>query len=269
MHAFGRTVRAYECRALEASRLGAPERDGVARGFAPCRRASGSGTLDQVMTLAAASVAGQEVVWATGAIVLLLVVLTGPWAQALVTVAHEGGHMVAALLTGRGVRSFQVFSDGGGVTHVPDGSRGVGAVLIGLAGYLTPPLLGLGGAALVASGRPSAVLWSSLALLVASWLHYSGWLTGAIVTFAAAGIGYVAYAGDPALTAGVATALVWLLLIGGVWSLRGQGLGRRGSDAALLRGYTYVPGVVWVALFWAVAVFCLWSGGRALLGYAS
>jgi len=216
--------------------------------------------------LVALPVAGQSIVWTTGVIVAALVMLTGPWAQALVTVAHEGGHMLAALATGRGVRSFQVFGNGGGVTRVPDGRGGPGAVLIGLAGYLTPPLLGLGGAVLVLHGQAPLVLWSSLELLVATWLHYSGWLTGAIVTSAVAAIGYVACTGSAGQQFGLAVALVWLMLIGGVWSLRGQGLGAGGSDAALLRGYTYVPRLVWVALFWTVAVSCLWVGGRAMLG---
>lgn len=218
------------------------------------------------LTLASApAVAGRPAVWMIGAAVLLAVLLTGPWAQALVTVAHEGGHMLAALATGRGVRSFQLLANGGGVTHVPDGRPGPAAVLIGLAGYVTPPLLGLGGAALVVMGRSSAVLWASLVLLVGAWLHFTGALTGVVLLLAGGGIGYVAWDGTQQLQIGIATALVWLLLIGGVWSLRGQGFGISGSDAALLRGYTYIPGIVWVALFWGVAVFCLWSGGRSLL----
>lgn len=41
-----------------------------------------------------------------GFVVLLLVIFTGSWAGSLVTVAHEGGHMALAALTGRNHQGF-------------------------------------------------------------------------------------------------------------------------------------------------------------------
>ena len=38
------------------------------------------------------------------------------------------------------------------------------------------------------------------------------------------------------------------------------------SDAAHLARDTWIPTIVWVALFWFVALICLWAGGRRLLG---
>ena len=57
------------------------------------------------------------------------------------------------------------------------------------------------------------------------------------------------------------------MLFGGVQSLVGQGLGAGGSDAAQLARCTWIPAVLWVALFWFVAVVCLWVGERRLLGF--
>ena len=48
--------------------------------------------------------------------------------------------------------------------------------------------------------------------------------------------------------------------------MRGMGWGVSGSDAADLARFTWIPAVVWVALFWFVALLCLFLGGRRLLG---
>jgi hypothetical protein len=204
--------------------------------------------------------------WVTGVLVALLVVFTGNWAGALVTVAHEGGHLAVAALTGRAPQGFRVHEGvGGGVTRFA-GGWGPGLILIYLAGYVTPPLLGLGGAWLMLTGRAWAVLWGAVLLLAGVLFLADTAFTWVLVVLAGAGIGWAALRGAPDVQDLLATGLVWLMLLGGVWSLRGQGLGRLGSDAARLAENTLVPRVVWVAAFWFVALGCLWTGGRALLG---
>lgn len=84
---------------------------------------------------------------------------------------------------------------------------------------------------------------------------------------AGAGIGWVAVAGTEDLQALVAVTLVWIMLFGGVSTLLGQGLGKGGSDAAQLSRVTWIPAFLWAALFWFVAIVCLWVGGRRLLGF--
>lgn len=206
------------------------------------------------------------VAWVTGVVVLLLVVFTGSWAGALVTVAHEGGHLAVAALTGRSPSGFRVHEGAGGGYATFAGGWGLGLILIFFAGYVTPPVLGLGGAWLVLHDRSWLVLWGAVALLAGVLFLAETAFTWVLVVVAGCGIGWAALRGDAELQRWLATGLVWLMLLGGVWSLRGQGFGRGGSDAARLAEHTLVPRVLWVAGFWFVALACLWLGGRALLG---
>lgn len=209
---------------------------------------------------------GASVVHVGGFIALLLVVFTGTWAGSIVTVAHEGGHVVMALLSGRTVFGFVVNEDHGGGETVYEGGWGVSLVFIALAGYLTPPLLGLAGANLVLAGQSWSVLWAVLILLAGALLHARGLFTNLIVVLAGIGIGWVAVGDDAGLQALVAVTLVWWMLFGALRSLFHLGLGGEPSDAASLARRTWIPAIVWVALFWFVALVCLWVGGRRLLG---
>lgn len=211
--------------------------------------------------------AGSTVVHVAGFVALMLVVFTGTWTESIVTVAHEGGHVVVALLSGRNPRGFVVNEDDGGGVTAFDSGWGVSLIFIYLAGYLTPPLLGLAGANLVLAGRSWSLLWAVLILLAGSFLHARGVFTNLIVVLAGAGIGWVAVNGDEDLQALLAVTLVWIMLFGGVRQLLGQRLGVSGSDAAQLSGVTWIPAILWVALFWFVAIVCLWVGGRRLLGF--
>lgn len=212
--------------------------------------------------------AGSTVVHVAGFVALMLVVFTGSWTASIVTVAHEGGHVVVALLSGRNPKGFRVNEGvgGGGRTEF-DGGWGVSLIFIGVAGYLTPPLIGLAGANLVLAGRSWSVLWAVLILLAGSFLHARGVFTNLVVVLAGAGIGWVAVTGNEDLQALLAVTLVWIMLFGGIRSLCGQGLGKPTSDAAELANDTWIPAILWVALFWFVAIVCLWVGGRRLLGF--
>jgi hypothetical protein len=181
-------------------------------------------------------------------------------------VSHEGGHVVTAVVSGRGSDGFKVHeTTGGGVTRF-GGGWGFSLVLIFLAGYPSPPLLGLGGAMLVADGRAWAVLWIALALLLPALFEADGLFTTLVVLLAGIGVGWAAVAGSPGWQAGVAVGLVWLMLFGGVRSLFGQGLGKEGSDAARLRDCTWIPATIWAVGFWIVAMVCLWKGAGLMLG---
>jgi hypothetical protein len=212
--------------------------------------------------------AGAPVVHVAGLVALLLVGLTGSWAGSVVTIAHEGGHVVVALLSGRNPRGFVVNEgDGGGGATVFDGGWGVTLLPIYLAGYLTPPLIGLVGADLVLDGRAWSVLWAVVILLVGSFVAARGAFTNVVVVLVGAGIGWVAVAGGEDLQALLAVTLVWWMLLGGLRSLVPMGLGSDGSDAAQLARNFLLPAVVWVVLFWYVGVVCLWVGARRLLGF--
>ncbi|MGQ0574972.1 MAG: M50 family metallopeptidase [Pseudonocardia sp.] len=209
--------------------------------------------------------AGDPVVWLTGAGVLAFVLLASSWAGLLVTVAHEGGHMTLAVLTGRNHGGFTVADNADGATKIKDGSWGAGDLLTTVAGYLTPPLLGLGGAALLVRGQAWSVVWAATFLLaVAAWYARNG-LATAVCVLGAAGAGYVAWTGGPELRVGVALAMVWLLLIGGARDTLTLSRGD-GSDPYWLARRTWIPRIAWQGLFVFVAGLCLWFGGRSLLG---
>lgn len=210
---------------------------------------------------------GAPVVHVAGFIALLLVTFTGQWAGSLVTITHETGHVLVALASGRDVTGFQVTEGSAeeGVTRY-QGGWGVSHIFIALAGYFTSPLLGLAGANLVLAGKAWSVLWVAVIILGASFIHARGAFTNLLVVGYGALIGWVAVTGSPDLQAIVAVLLVWWLLFGEIRGLAGLGFGNGGDTAALSR-MTWIPAVLWLALFWFVAVICLWVGGRRLLGF--
>lgn len=184
--------------------------------------------------------------------------------RTVVTIAHEGGHAVVAVLAGRGLTGIRLHPDTSGVTVSTGARRGPGLVFTFLGGYPTPSLLGFGGAALVAAGRPVLTLWVALGLLVATLINIRNVYGAASVIVTAALIGAVAFWGEPRLQIGFATALCWFLVFGGLRAVRELQRGRRrglhgNSDADMLADLTRVPGAVWAVLFWLV-------GGGAVLG---
>ncbi|QJY48295.1 M50 family metallopeptidase [Pseudonocardia broussonetiae] len=211
---------------------------------------------------------GAPVVHIAGFIALLLVTFTGQWAGSLVTIVHEGGHVVMGVLSGRTVTGFHVTEGdaNGGATDIPGGWY-VSNLFIGVIGYMTAPLLGLAGANLVLDGKAWSLLWASVLLLVFALLHARGFFTNLLVVGYGVLIGWVAVAGSPDLQATVGVLLVWWMLIGEFAGLVVLGVGGKGrGDPALLSRDFLVPGFVWVAWWWFVAVVCLWVGGRRLLG---
>lgn len=187
-----------------------------------------------------------------------------------ITIAHEGGHGLLALLTGRRLQGIRLHSDTSGVTLSRGRATGFGMVLMLAAGYTAPPLLGLGGAALLSAHRITVLLWAATALLLAllvmvrnAWGLLTVVLTGG--TFVAAS--WLASAEVQAL---FAYAVVWFLLLGGVRPVFELGAQRRhggapDSDADQLGRLTHTHPVVWLLLFHVVSLCSLIGGGRWLL----
>ena len=211
------------------------------------------------MTSEVAAALTPLVVGAAAAVALLLVVVAYEAVGALDTIAHEAGHMVVGALTGRQIHYFEVTSGGEGVTYHSGQGWGPGRILLSAAGYATPPLLGLGGAALLATGRAWPLLWTVVALLVLALVKAEKeWTTFVVLLFAAA-TGYVALYGTPPLQAGYAAGLVWLLLFSGARSAAISSTDD-GTDAAKLARDTLIPRKVWKAGFIVLALFCVWRG---------
>ena len=143
-------------------------------------------------------------------------------------------------------------------------------VLTLLAGYVAPSLLGLGGAALLAAGRITLLLWAIILLLFAVLIMIRNVYGFLAVSATSAAVFAVSWLAEPDLQAIFAYAAVWFLLIGGVrpvselQRLRHRGRSRD-SDADQLARLTHVPALVWVGLFGLVNVVALVVGGLLLL----
>jgi hypothetical protein len=112
------------------------------------------------------------VIAVSGTIALLIVLNPRTWrlARNSITIAHEGGHALASVLTGRRLDGICLHSDTSGVTYSRGRRTGPAAVLTSAAGYLSPSLLSAGAARLLAAHHVTAMLWLLLALLAATFL---------------------------------------------------------------------------------------------------
>lgn len=211
------------------------------------------------------AIVGEPVTYATGLLVLVLIVLMGDWIKSFVTIAHEGGHMIVGILAFRGPMGFTMDPDGSAGTKRADGSFGVGDWLIKLAGYLTPPLAGLGGAAALAEGKVWSVLWVAVILGVAAHLQARNGLANAFTLLGLAGVVATALFAPTIVQTVVAVGIVWLMLLGGasqsIWLSRADG-----SDAYWLARRTLIPRLVWHGVWAVVGIACLVTGARLLLG---
>ncbi|MEV5593070.1 M50 family metallopeptidase [Streptomyces sp. NPDC052496] len=187
-----------------------------------------------------------------------------------ITIAHEGGHGLVALLSGRRLSGIRLHSDTSGLTVSRGKPTGLGMILTAAAGYVTPSLLGLLGAWLLASGHITALLWGATALLAAMLLMIRNAYGVLTVVLAGAAFFLVSWLTTPDVQAAFAYAVVWFLLLGGVRPpFELQGKRRRGragdSDPDQLARLTRVPAAFWLGLFHLVTLCSLAGGGRWLL----
>ncbi|WP_406202925.1 M50 family metallopeptidase [Kitasatospora sp. NBC_01560] len=211
-------------------------------------------------------------VLATGAAALVLVAVRPLWrvGRNAVTIAHEGGHGLAALLTRRKLAGIRLHSDTSGLTLSYGRPTGPGMVLTAAAGYTTPALLGLGCAALLAADRITLLLWLAIALLLALLVRIRNAFGFFSVLLAGGAFFLVSWFGTAEVQAGFAYLGSWFLLLGAVRPVlelqqqrrRGQA---RDSDADQLARLTGVPGLAWITLFLVTALACLALGTSWLL----
>ncbi|CAM5465545.1 M50 family peptidase OS=Streptomyces alboniger OX=132473 GN=CP975_23745 PE=4 SV=1 [Streptomyces alboniger] len=214
----------------------------------------------------------QWLVIATGVVALAVVVPHGVWrlARNAITIAHEGGHGLVALLTGRRLDGIRLHSDTSGLTVSRGRPSGLGMILTAAAGYTAPPLLGLGGAALLGAGHITALLWVATALLVAMLVMIRNAYGALTVVLTGGAFLLVSWLAGSEVQAAFAYAVVWFLLLGGVRpAFELQSKRRRGgagdSDADQLSRLTHVPAGLWLFFFHAVSLCSLMGGARWLL----
>jgi hypothetical protein len=189
------------------------------------------------------------------------------WTRTVVTIAHEGGHALVAVLAGRGLTGIRLHADTSGLTVSTGARRGPGLVFTFLGGYPAPSVLGIGGALLVAADQAALMLWIAIALLVATLAHVRNAFGVFAVLATGALVGAVAWWGQPRLQDAFAATLCWFLLFGGVRAVHElQRSRRRGaSDADMLSALTWVPRGMWVLLFWLLAAAAVIVAARILL----
>jgi hypothetical protein len=208
----------------------------------------------------------------TGAVALLLVLSGSPWRMArnVITIVHEAGHALIAVLAGRRLQGIRLHSDTSGVTVSRGKPTGPGMVLTSLAGYPAPALLGLAFAALVVSNR-NTVLLALAALLLLAVLVMVRNAYGVLSVVVTAGVlAVVALVAGPGVQAWFVYLITWFLLFGGVRPVfelqakRHRGAARD-SDADQLARLTGVPALLWVLILFVMALGCLVVGGLWLI----
>jgi hypothetical protein len=218
-------------------------------------------------------VIGRPVAYGIGFLVLILVAFASEVADSIVRVAHEGGHMLVALISGHRVTGFEMTEPrggqvtGSGKTTYKGRIGWVSEIFNSFAGYATPPLVGLAGAHMIASGNSWGVLTAGVVLLLAVLLIPK--INPLALTFTVlllVGILWALIAGKASVQAALAVGLVWLMLIGGLRMIVIRNT--ESGDVEDLVKLTWIPAFVWFVAWLVVGVFCLWVGGRVLLGYA-
>jgi hypothetical protein len=195
----------------------------------------------------------------TGVAALLVVAFRELWrpARNVITIVHEAGHALVAVLVGRRLSGIRLHSDTSGLTLTRGRPYGPGMVSTALAGYLAPSVLGLAFAGLVGADRTTAVL-VVCALLLFGVLVMVRNVYGFFTVLLVGGVLFgVAWWTPPLVQAAFAHLITWFLLLGGVRPVgelqRKRRHGRaRDSDADQLARLTGAPGWLWVAMFFFV-----------------
>ena len=238
------------------------------------------------MTASAATVVGQ--VWdaatgaqpapptsaiaATAGLAVVLVLLPAAWrrARAVVTIAHEGAHGLAALASGRRLAGIRLHSDTSGLTLSRGRRTGPGMVVTAAAGYVGPALLGLGAAYLLHRGHAVGLLWLTVVLLALLLLQIRNLYGLVSVLLAGGAVFAVSRWGSGPVQSAFAYAEAWFLLLAAprpVLELQRERRRRRArdSDADQLARLTHLPAIAWVAFFLLATLAALLIGARWLL----
>ncbi|CAI9414372.1 M50 family metallopeptidase [Nocardioides sp. T2.26MG-1] len=233
-----------------------------------------SAVWDDVVGRQPAPEQGMVVLAAAAALLLVLVPSAWELGRHLITIAHEGAHGVAALLSGRRLSGIRVHSDTSGLTVSRGRPTGPGMIVTTLAGYLGPAAIGLGAAYLLRERHALAVLWLAVLLLALLLLQIRNFYGLYAVGVAGVAVFAVSWWGSAGVQTAVAYVGTWFLLLGSprpvleLQSHRRRGRART-SDADVLARLTGLPGLLWVGLFLVVTLGALALGAGWLLGAAA
>ncbi|KMS88753.1 membrane protein [Streptomyces regensis] len=208
----------------------------------------------------------------SGVATLIVVLSNGPWrlARNVLTIVHEAGHALAALLVGRRLQGIRLHSDTSGVTVSRGRPEGPGMVLTSLAGYPAPALLGLLFSWLVWAEQLSAVLVITAVLLLGVLILIRNAYGVFSILLSAAVLAAVAWLAPPGVQAVFVYLVTWFLILGSVRPLfELQSKRRRGaardSDIDQLARLTGLPAAIWLLVLGVLIVGCAVVGGMLLV----
>ncbi len=196
----------------------------------------------------------------------MLIVAPPAWSvtRHLVTLVHEAGHAVVALLTGRRLGGIRLHTDTSGLTVSSGPPRGPGMMATAAAGYLAPSALGLTSVVLVEAGRTPWALWAGLVTLALMLAFIRNWFGLLVVGLAGGAVALLVWRAPTSVQDFGALTFAWFLLIAApratvdLWSHRRR-VRTRTTDADVLARLTVLPAAVW-NLFFVLAT------GSALAG---
>jgi hypothetical protein len=202
----------------------------------------------------------------TGAVALAAVLFAWPLVRLLVTVCHEAGHAVIAVLVGRRLRGIRVHSDTSGLTVSRGRPSGPGMVATLLAGYPAASLVGLGAAGLAGAGYSVGLLWLIVLLLALMLLQLRNLYGAAVVLATGALVGVFSWYATPTVAGWLAHGIAWLLLLAAPRPVVELLFSKApGSDAAQLAALTHVPRAVWIVGWLVLTVGALVLGASWLV----
>lgn len=186
--------------------------------------------------------------------------------RTLVTVCHEAGHAVVAMLVGRKLGGIRVHSDTSGLTLTRGRPTGPGMVATLFAGYPAASLVGLGAGWMAGAGYAAGLLWLIVLLLALMLLKIRN-LYGALVVLAGGVlVALVSWYAPLVVVGWIAHGLAWLFLLAGPRPvLELLFLRSPGSDAAQLAAITHIPKLFWCLAWLGINVGTLALGASWLL----
>ena len=215
----------------------------------------------------------QWIVIGSGALALAVVVSAWTWprARTVVTIVHEGGHAIVALVTGQRRIRVRLYRDTAGETLSTGPGKGVAVVLTAAAGYPAPALVGLGAAVLLTIGHLTWMLLLGLVLLLGLAVAIRNLYGMLAVLVTACTVAGVCLYATPQVQAAFGYAMTWFLLFGAVRPVAELHRDRRTrgnwrTDADQLARLTHMPGGAWVVIFGVVTLAALAVSARWLVG---
>lgn len=193
--------------------------------------------------------------------VAIVAVFTPAWkvTRNLITVVHEGGHAITAILWGRRITGIKLHSNTSGVTVSSGKPYGLGMIFTAMAGYIAPAVLGLGIQYLVSVGRIFLGIVILAILLLGIFLSIRNFWGLVVVVPLLAGF-YFLFQVSSTLQTTILLIMATFLIVASlkpiielqVLRMRGEA---EDSDADQLAKLTLIiPGSLWVFLFFLIAL---------------